>query len=155
MEQQPPSPTYLPPPPIYEDVRKGPHVYAEHDLNEDVPTATEDVPEVADEEAEEGAAEEEGPEPRTMSSFDNPLLRPLPAGGIRPPVYCLACYRLVHMKHWNVCPHCRCADSTVSEDDPIGRRCREARRLDDGTVILGPVLLLQVGPRITSFLWPE
>jgi hypothetical protein len=137
VEEQPPSPTYLPPPPIYEDVRKGPHVYAEHDLNEEAPPTTDDFPDDAEAEAE---AEEEAPpttddipEPRVLSSFDKPA--PLADGRERPQVYCVACYRLARQTHWNLCPHCSCVDSTVPEEDPLVGRCRGARMLGDNTIV--------------------
>ena len=152
-----PSPAFLPEPPVYTDVRQGPHRYSERNIYEGIveeePPSTDHPPDAATPGAMPLAPEEDTDaithafEPRGMSSFQNPFLYPGRQGHEteRPEVYCLACYRPIRQVQWNMCPVCKNADSTVPQDDPLVPRCTQAQRLDDNTVVLGYELMLDVG----------
>ena len=76
-----PSPTFMPEPPVYTDVRQGPHRYSEHDIYEGIveeePPSTDHLPDAATlgamplEPEDDTDAVTHAFEPRGMSSFQN------------------------------------------------------------------------------------
>ena len=151
------TPTFLPQPPVYNDVRLAPHRLSEHHICEATmfepePPSTEHLPDAATPSAlplvraDQAEVVIHAFEPRGMSSFDNPYI----LEDDRPDVYCLACYRQVRLLQWNFCPSCKHGDTAVPVVDPLVLRCVGAQRLDDKTVVLGHALMLEVGQRITS-----